>query len=94
MASTPPAPYGGDGPTDDYSAVRLTHKNAIWQKPASFTDEAPPPDAQWLMTAFLKVGGWGGPPWGAESCRGGGAKQHDVGFAVVYLHKRLRSDCR
>lgn len=61
-ASTPPPPYGGDGPTDDYSGVRLTHKNAIWQKPASFTDEAPPPDAQWLMTAFLKVG------WGVRGC--------------------------
>lgn len=69
-ASTPPPPYGGDGPTDDYSGVRLTHKNAIWQKPASFTDEAPPPDAQWLMTAFLKVGGGEDPLWGAESCRG------------------------
>lgn len=33
------------GPADDYSDVRLTHKNPIWQKkkqnPASFTDETP-----------------------------------------------------
>lgn len=30
--------------------------------------------------------GWRAPPWGAQSHAGGGAK-HEVGLAVVHLHK-------